>query len=104
MIFTATGASSCRWRASHTEPMPPRESGRSIRYLPAITLPSRMGTIRGSLLAVRTGRARCYHGCLIVALAEVIARLGAVVVHPRAVHVGEDAARGRARGARRPAL
>src|SRR6185503_16507129 len=40
MNLIATGASSWTCRATHTDPIPPRASGRSRRYLPAITAPS----------------------------------------------------------------
>src|SRR5512141_1765886 len=39
MNLTATAASSWRWRATQTEPIPPWARGRSSRYLPAMTLP-----------------------------------------------------------------
>jgi hypothetical protein len=45
MNFTATGVSSVRWVATHTEPIPPRRSGSRRRYLPPITASGAMASV-----------------------------------------------------------
>src|SRR4051812_42602334 len=57
MSLIATGSSSARCRATHTEPMPPRASTRSSRYFPAMTVPSISGMEPGSPMGeIRSGR------------------------------------------------